>query len=44
LTGVTPSQLFENVLKEAETNENLNTDLDNIFKSGENSAIGYASE
>ena len=41
---ILPSQLFENVLKEAETNENLNTDLDDIFKSIENSAIGYASE
>ena len=39
-----PSQLFENVVKHARENENLNTDLANIFKSIEKSAIGYQSE
>ena len=39
-----PSQLFENLVKTAKTNENLNTDLANIFKSIEASAIGYESE
>jgi type I restriction enzyme M protein len=39
-----PSQLFKNVVKNAHTNENLNTDLANIFKDIENSAIGYPSE
>ncbi|MDU4571832.1 MAG: type I restriction-modification system subunit M N-terminal domain-containing protein, partial [Finegoldia magna] len=38
------SQLFKNVVKTARTNENLNTDLANIFKSIESSAIGYPSE
>ena len=41
---ILPSQLFENVVKIANTNENLNTDLANIFKSIEASAIGFASE
>lgn len=41
---ILPSQLFENVVKTARTNENLNTDLANIFKDIEGSAIGYASE
>lgn len=41
---ILPSQLFENVLKNARQNENLNVDLANIFKSFENSAIGYDSE
>ncbi len=41
---ILPSQLFENVVKSAKTNENLNTDLANIFKAIEGSAIGYASE
>ena len=41
---ILPSQLFENVVKTANTNENLNTDLANIFKSIEASAIGFASE
>lgn len=39
-----PSQLFENVVKNAVKNENLNTDLDEIFKSIEKSAVGYPSE
>lgn len=41
---ILPSQLFENVVKDARTNENLNTDLAAIFKSIEGSAIGYGSE
>lgn len=41
---ILPSQLFENVVRKARTNENLNTDLANIFKSIEGSAIGYPSE
>ncbi len=41
---ILPSQLFENLVKTAKTNENLNTDLANIFKAIEGSAIGYASE
>ena len=41
---ILPSQLFENVVKSASKNENLNTDLANIFKSIEASAIGFASE
>ncbi len=41
---IAPSQLFENVVKTAHTNENLNTDLAAIFASIENSATGYASE
>ena len=39
-----PSQLFENVAKTANTNENLNTDLKAIFDAVESSAIGYPSE
>lgn len=39
-----PSQLFANVVKTAHTNPNLNTDLANIFKAIESSAIGYDSE
>lgn len=39
-----PSQLFENVVKNAVKNENLNTDLDEIFNSIEKSAVGYPSE
>jgi type I restriction enzyme M protein len=39
-----PSQLFVNVAKNANTNENLNTDLASIFKAIENSASGFASE
>ena len=41
---ILPSQLFENVVKNAKDNENLNTDLANIFKSIESSAIGFPSE
>ena len=39
-----PSQLFENVVATANKNENLNIELDEIFKSIEKSAIGYPSE
>ncbi|BBE31895.1 type I restriction enzyme [Tepiditoga spiralis] len=39
-----PSQLFINIAKTANTNENLNTDLADIFSSIENSANGYPSE
>ena len=38
------SQLFKNVVKNADNNANLNTDLDQIFKSIEGSASGYESE
>lgn len=41
---ILPSQLFENVVKTAKDNENLNTDLANIFKAIEGSAIGFDSE
>lgn len=39
-----PSQLFSNVVKTAKTNDSLNTDLADIFKSIEASANGYDSE
>lgn len=39
-----PSQLFCRIAEEANTNENLNTDLKTIFDEIENSASGYASE
>ncbi len=39
-----PSQLFENIVKSANTNESLNTDLANIFGEIEASANGYPSE
>lgn len=39
-----PSQLFCNVVANAEKNDNLNTDLKAIFDSIENSAIGFPSE
>nr|XP_060149212.1 type I restriction enzyme EcoR124I/EcoR124II methylase subunit-like [Globicephala melas] len=39
-----PSQLFENVVKTAHTNPNLNTDLAQIFAEIEGSANGYPSE
>lgn len=39
-----PSQLFVNVAKNAHQNDNLNTDLANIFVQIESSAIGYGSE
>lgn len=41
---ILPSQLFKNVVKMAKNNENLNTDLANIFKSIEMSSIGFTSE
>ena len=41
---ILPSQLFKNVVKTAKNNENLNTDLSNIFKAIEGSAVGFASE
>lgn len=41
---IAPSQLFENVVKAANENESLNTDLAEIFSSIENSAIGFPSE
>ena len=41
---ILPSQLFENVVKNASDNENLNTDLANIFKAIEGSAVGFPSE
>lgn len=39
-----PSQLFANITAGANTNENLNTDLANIFSAIESSADGYPSE
>lgn len=39
-----PSQLFENIAKNANTNPNLNTELKDIFNSIESSANGYPSE
>lgn len=39
-----PSQLFENLVKNAPQNDNLNTDLANIFTAIEASANGYPSE
>jgi type I restriction enzyme M protein len=39
-----PSQLFSNVAKNANDNENLNTDLAAIFSALESSANGYPSE
>lgn len=39
-----PSQLFCNIAKNADTNDNLCYDLANIFKAIENSANGYPSE
>lgn len=41
---VYPSQLFTNIAKDANTNENLNTDLAKIFAEIESSANGYPSE
>ena len=41
---ILPSQLFQNVVKTARSNENLNIDLANTFKAIENSAIGHESE
>lgn len=39
-----PSQLFDNIVKDANTNENLNTDLAAVFSAIESSANGYDSE
>ncbi|MFV0345835.1 MAG: type I restriction-modification system subunit M, partial [Bacteroidales bacterium] len=39
-----PSQLFVNIAKNANTNQNLNTDLAVIFSAIESSAIGFDSE
>ncbi|MFC0308630.1 type I restriction-modification system subunit M [Gallibacterium trehalosifermentans] len=39
-----PSQLFENVAKNAHQNDQLNTDLKAIFDAIESSAVGYPSE
>ncbi len=39
-----PSQLFVNVVKKADDNNNLNTDLKKIFDAVEGSAAGYDSE
>lgn len=39
-----PSQVFKNIAKNAHSNENLNTDLAEIFRAIENSANGYDSE
>lgn len=41
---ISPSQLFSNVAKNANDNENLNTDLAKIFSAIESSASGYPSE
>ena len=41
---ILPSKLFENVVKNASQNENLNEDLANIFQDIEKSAIGFKSE
>ena len=41
---ILPSQLFQNVVKNAEKDENLNEHLTNIFRSIEASAIGTPSE
>lgn len=41
---ILPSQLFQNVLKHAPNDENLNETLENIFKSIETSAQGAESE
>ncbi len=41
---IKPSELFCNILKKANADDNLNVTLDTIFKNIENSAIGTASE
>lgn len=41
---ILPSELFENVRKKAENDENLNETLEKVFKNIENSAIGSLSE
>lgn len=41
---IAPSQLFSNVVKTARENDDLNTELKEIFAAIESSATGYASE
>ncbi len=41
---IKPSQLFSAVVKKADDNDNLNTDLKTIFDAIQSSAIGYDSE
>ena len=41
---IAPSELFCNIAKDANKNENLNTDLARIFNNIESSAVGYPSE
>jgi type I restriction enzyme M protein len=41
---ILPSQLFSNISKGADKDQNLNVTLTNIFKNIENSAVGTASE
>ena len=41
---ILPSQLFNNIVKNAKNDNDINITLSNIFKSIENSAIGYDSE
>ena len=41
---ILPSQLFQNIVKTADKDENLNEHLTNIFRSIEASAVGTASE
>lgn len=41
---IKPSELFWNILKNADADDNLNVTLDTIFKNIESSAIGTASE
>lgn len=41
---ILPSELFQNVCKNAKTNPNLNETLSNVFKDIENSAKGFESE
>ncbi|MDR2459591.1 MAG: type I restriction-modification system subunit M [Deltaproteobacteria bacterium] len=41
---ILPSELFENVLKQAHNDDNLNETLERVFKNIESSARGYESE
>lgn len=41
---ILPSELFCNVVKDCDKNENLNITLYNVFKNIEGSAVGYKSE
>lgn len=41
---IMPAQLFSNIVKTARSNDNLNTELKDIFDAIEASAMGYASE